>query len=86
MALIHMRIDNRLIHGQVTVAWVGYLGADHIMVVNDKVSQDPIQKQLLPNAARGGKDLGSEYRGSSGVPEFGSRRKRKDHGSGQIPL
>ncbi len=53
MPLIHMRIDNRLIHGQVTVAWVSYLGADHIVVVNDKVANDPIQKQLLPNAARG---------------------------------
>lgn len=70
MPLIHMRIDNRLIHGQVTVAWVSYLGADHIIVVNDKVAQDPIQKQLLPNAARGvktsvlGIDEAIEYLGS----------------------
>ncbi|MEC9488686.1 MAG: PTS sugar transporter subunit IIB [Halanaerobium sp.] len=53
MAVIHMRIDNRLIHGQVTASWVSHIGADHIIVTNDKVSKDPIQKQLLPQAARG---------------------------------
>jgi PTS system mannose-specific IIB component len=53
MPLIHLRIDNRLIHGQVTVAWVSMLGANHIIVVNDKVAVDPIQKVVLPQAARG---------------------------------
>ena len=27
MPVKHIRIDNRLIHGQVTVAWVGAIGA-----------------------------------------------------------
>jgi len=27
MTVRHLRIDNRLIHGQVTVAWAGNLGA-----------------------------------------------------------
>lgn len=53
MAVVHLRIDNRLIHGQVTVAWVGRLGADHIICTNDKVAADPIQKMFLPQAARG---------------------------------
>lgn len=53
MSVIHMRIDNRLIHGQVTVTWVGSVGANHIIVCNDKVSKDPIQKLMLPQAARG---------------------------------
>ena len=53
----HMRIDNRLIHGQVTTTWVGYVNADLIMVVNDKVSKDPIQTVMLPMAARGVKTL-----------------------------
>jgi len=48
-----MRIDNRLIHGQVTVSWVGSVGANHLLVVNDEVAEDPIQKQMLPMAARG---------------------------------
>lgn len=51
--IVHMRIDNRLIHGQVTVTWVGSVGANHLLVVNDEVAEDPIQKQMLPLAARG---------------------------------
>lgn len=53
MPVKHMRIDNRLIHGQVTVTWVASVDSDHIIVVNDDVAKDPIQKMLLPKAARG---------------------------------
>lgn len=49
----HLRIDNRLIHGQVAVTWMNNIGADKIIVCNDKVAQDPIQKMALPMAARG---------------------------------
>jgi mannose/fructose/N-acetylgalactosamine-specific phosphotransferase system component IIB len=48
-----MRIDNRLIHGQVTVTWVGSVGANRLIVTNDQVATDPVQKMLLPAAARG---------------------------------
>jgi PTS system mannose-specific IIB component len=48
-----MRIDNRLIHGQVTVKWVGSIGADHLIVTNDAVAKDEIQRMILPQAARG---------------------------------
>jgi mannose/fructose/N-acetylgalactosamine-specific phosphotransferase system component IIB len=53
MSVIHMRIDNRLIHGQVTTSWVNAVGANRIIVSNDQVATDPIQKMLLPQAARG---------------------------------
>lgn len=53
MAVVHMRIDNRLIHGQVTVSWVGAVGANRLIVTNDQVARDPIQTLLLPQAARG---------------------------------
>ena len=49
----HLRIDNRLIHGQVAVTWMNVIGADKIIVCNDKVAADPIQKMALPMAARG---------------------------------
>ena len=49
----HLRIDNRLIHGQVAVTWMNNIGADKIIVCNDKVANDPIQKMALPMAARG---------------------------------
>lgn len=53
----HLRIDNRLIHGQVAVTWMRRINADAIAVVNDKVAADPIQKKILPMAARGCKVL-----------------------------
>ena len=55
--IVHMRIDNRLIHGQVAVSWVGAIGANRLLVVNDEVADDPIQKVMLPAAARGVKTL-----------------------------
>jgi PTS system mannose-specific IIB component len=53
MPVKHMRIDNRLIHGQVTVAWVGAVGANRLVVANDEVAADEFQRLLLPQAARG---------------------------------
>ncbi|HEX3791205.1 MAG TPA: PTS sugar transporter subunit IIB [Pseudonocardiaceae bacterium] len=53
MPVKHMRIDNRLIHGQVTVSWVGTVGANHLIVSNDEVAGDEFQRVLLPQAARG---------------------------------
>jgi mannose/fructose/N-acetylgalactosamine-specific phosphotransferase system component IIB len=46
-------IDNRLIHGQVTVTWCGYYGVEKIVVVDNKAAKDPIQMMLLPQVARG---------------------------------
>lgn len=53
MTVRHLRIDNRLIHGQVTVAWAGNLGADRLIVSNDEVAADDMQRMILPQAARG---------------------------------
>jgi PTS system mannose-specific IIB component len=53
MSVRHLRIDNRLIHGQVTVAWVGNLGANRLIVSNDEVAADDMQRMILPQAARG---------------------------------
>jgi PTS system mannose-specific IIB component len=48
-----LHIDNRLIHGQVTITWCSYYGAKRIIVADDKVAVDPIQRIVLPQAARG---------------------------------
>lgn len=53
----HLRIDNRLIHGQVAVTWKSYVDAKAILVCNDKVAADPIQQMALPLAARDAKVL-----------------------------
>ncbi|WP_194189429.1 PTS system mannose/fructose/N-acetylgalactosamine-transporter subunit IIB [Clostridium chrysemydis] len=45
--IIHIRIDDRLIHGQVAAFWCNTLKATRIMVINDKVSNDEMQKSVL---------------------------------------
>jgi mannose/fructose/N-acetylgalactosamine-specific phosphotransferase system component IIB len=46
-----------MIHGQVAVAWLKAVGAAAIIVCNDQVARDPIQKKILPLAARNSKVL-----------------------------
>lgn len=48
------RIDNRLIHGQVATQWTNYLGANLILVANDKVAADPMRQGLMDMAAPNG--------------------------------
>ena len=38
------RIDNRMIHGQVATQWSSYLGANLLLVANDKVAADPMRQ------------------------------------------
>ena len=50
MAVALVRVDDRLIHGQVVVGWMPALGANSILVINDAVAADPLQRNLLPLA------------------------------------
>lgn len=43
----HIRIDDRLIHGQVAGLWTNNLKANRIMVINDAIAADEVQKNLL---------------------------------------
>ncbi|GGE16137.1 PTS N-acetylgalactosamine transporter subunit IIB [Marinithermofilum abyssi] len=47
------RIDNRLIHGQVAVTWSNHVGANLIVVANDKVAGDVVQQSLMDMAVSG---------------------------------
>ena len=47
MSVILIRIDDRLIHGQVVEGWVKRFRIDHIVVCNDDVAGDIMQKNLL---------------------------------------
>lgn len=49
--IIHVRIDDRLIHGQVATQWTNELGATRIMVINDEVAANDVQKSVLRMAA-----------------------------------
>lgn len=59
----HLRIDNRLIHGQVAVTWMRRINADALVVVNDDVAKDRIQQMALPLAARDAKVLVLSHQG-----------------------
>ena len=44
--IIHIRIDDRLIHGQVATQWTNDLGATRIMAINDEVATNPTLKTV----------------------------------------
>lgn len=50
MSVLLARVDDRLIHGQVVVGWARVLEADCLLVANDAVAADPMQRTLLPMA------------------------------------
>lgn len=41
-----MRIDDRLIHGQVTAGWVRPLGIEQIVLANDTVADDEWEREI----------------------------------------
>ncbi|WP_321315177.1 PTS system mannose/fructose/N-acetylgalactosamine-transporter subunit IIB [Ligilactobacillus cholophilus] len=46
-----LRIDSRLLHGQVATNWVRILKIDRIIVVSDQVATDAIRKTLIKQAS-----------------------------------
>jgi mannose/fructose/N-acetylgalactosamine-specific phosphotransferase system component IIB len=42
-----VRVDDRLIHGQVTVGWAPYLRASRIIVVSDRLAANPVLASIL---------------------------------------
>lgn len=47
MVVSHMRIDDRLIHGQIVTAWISDSRAGEILVADDLAARDPTQQMLL---------------------------------------
>ena len=52
-----LRIDSRLLHGQVTTNWVRALHVDRILIVSDEVSRDQIRKSLILQAVPPGQKV-----------------------------
>ena len=42
-----LRVDHRLLHGQVAFSWTSYLSADCILIANDAVMKDEIRKASI---------------------------------------
>lgn len=49
--IVLTRIDNRLIHGQVATQWTNSIGANLLLVANDKVAGDKMRQNLMDMAA-----------------------------------
>ncbi len=47
MAIVDVRIDDRLVHGQVCSNWIPYYSLDRIVIVDDEISQDEQRKAIL---------------------------------------
>ncbi len=54
MKVVFTRVDERLIHGQVTLGWTNLTGTKLIMAVNDEVANNALQKSLLKMGAKPG--------------------------------
>lgn len=57
MPIVLARIDDRLIHGQITVAWSKISSPEIIAVVSDKVASDDIQRSALELSVPVGTEL-----------------------------
>jgi len=42
-----VRIDNRLIHGQIIETWLPYTGAKNVIVANDELANDVLQQEIM---------------------------------------
>ena len=52
-----IRIDDRLIHGQVTTAWLRVYDATAIIIANERVATSPIYKSIFSVAQVPGKEI-----------------------------
>ena len=51
MEIVFVRVDERLIHGQITIRWVNMVGANIILVANDEAANNSFQKNLMKMAS-----------------------------------
>lgn len=45
--MIYFRIDDRLIHGQVITSWTRFYDLKYIIIIDDVVANDMIQKKII---------------------------------------
>ena len=55
--LVGLRVDHRLLHGQVAFSWTSALGADCILIANTAVTNDNLRKTAIKMAKPAGTKL-----------------------------
>lgn len=58
MPISFVRIDDRVIHGQVVARWSRFKPCNGILVIDDKIAADPLQKRIFSNSAPTGVKVG----------------------------
>jgi fructoselysine and glucoselysine-specific PTS system IIB component len=69
------RIDDKLLHGQIVMAWTRYVGAEHIVVVNDEAATDQFKKMTLGLAKPAGVGL-SVFTVEDAIKKLGAGTKK----------
>ena len=59
--LVGLRVDHRLLHGQVAFSWTSALGADCILIANTAVTNDNLRKTAIKMAKPAGTKLVIKY-------------------------
>jgi mannose/fructose/N-acetylgalactosamine-specific phosphotransferase system component IIB len=57
MAVVLFRVDDRLVHGQVTAGWGRVLSPSRIVVINDSIAESDWEKDLYRSAVPEGIDF-----------------------------
>lgn len=52
--IVQIRVDDRLIHGQIAVVWSKHFGTSHIVVANDQAANNEVQQMTLKMATPNG--------------------------------
>ncbi|MDX6152629.1 PTS sugar transporter subunit IIB [Marinococcus sp. PL1-022] len=50
MPISFVRIDDRVIHGQIIARWTRWKDCHGILVIDDQIAEDPMQKKIFSNA------------------------------------
>ncbi|MBC1492426.1 PTS sugar transporter subunit IIB [Listeria booriae] len=77
MPISFVRIDDRIIHGQVVTRWAKFKPCNGILVVDEKAANDPLQKRILEHAAPPGVKVGV-YTVLEGVEKVNKARNAKN--------
>ncbi len=54
MTISLVRVDDRLIHGQVVMSWIRYIDCNAIKIIDDQVASDEFMCSLLCSVAPSG--------------------------------
>ncbi|MGX7418695.1 PTS system mannose/fructose/N-acetylgalactosamine-transporter subunit IIB [Carnobacterium gallinarum] len=58
MPITLVRVDDRVIHGQIATRWAKYRNCDGILVADDQIAADPFRSKVLKAAAPTGVKVG----------------------------